>query len=251
MQQSNFEHANEVTSARALKKSVQSLHASDTHLRLFINFGQLMVEHGWNLVTANHLLQSICTLCAASHALIAIENAGKLIVYNQIGQTLPTGTRIPMMGILATMLKNPVQFNLYQNKDSRLWTHGNTELNDCLIPAALAQQGRGIIAIAGKNLTLNIAEIETLQALSGLIALSITQNQTVTRSNADQSTLETLTPREREIFALLPKGLSNNELGAKLGIAPGTAKIHVERVLSKLGVRDRTQAAVKAVEFGY
>jgi DNA-binding NarL/FixJ family response regulator len=50
---------------------------------------------------------------------------------------------------------------------------------------------------------------------------------------------------------MLPAGLSNKELGHKLGIASGTVKIHVERILNKLGVKDRTQAAVKAVELGY
>ena len=251
MAQATLDDLKEFTSARALKRSVQSLQAHDTHLRLFINFGQLIYEHGWTLDTSTRLLQSISTLSSATHVLIAIENAGKLIVHNQIGQTLPTGTRIPMMGILASMLKNPVQFSLYENKGSPLWTHNNADLNECLIPIAIAQQGKGVIALSGKKLTLDDAEVETLQALAGLVALAITQHQSPARNEADQSILETLTPREREIFALLPKGLSNNELGAKLGIAPGTAKIHVERVLSKLGVRDRTQAAVKAVEFGY
>ena len=251
MAQPILDDSKEFTSARALKKSVQSMQAHDTHLRLFMSFGQLIYEQGWVLDTSIRLLQSICTLSSATHALIATENAGKLIIYNQIGQTLPIGTRIPMMGILASMLKNPVQFILHENKGSPLWTHNNADLNDCLIPIALAQQGKGVIALSGKKLTLGDAEVETLQALAGLVALAITHDQSPARSDADQSILETLTPREREIFALLPKGYSNNELGAKLGIAPGTAKIHVERVLSKLGVRDRTQAAVKAVEFGY
>ena len=63
--------------------------------------------------------------------------------------------------------------------------------------------------------------------------------------------LDKLTPREREIFTLLPAGLSNQELAKKLGIAPGTVKIHIERILSKLNLKDRTQAAIKAVEMGY
>jgi DNA-binding NarL/FixJ family response regulator len=108
-----------------------------------------------------------------------------------------------------------------------------------------------VIALSGKKLVLNQAELEALQATSGLIALAISQHQGPARSEADLSILEKLTPREREILALLPSGLSNNELGIKLGIASGTAKIHVERVLNKLGVKDRTQAAVKAIELGY
>ena len=238
-------------SARALRESLKHTQANDSHLRLYLNLGQQFFEHGWGIAASTTLLQSLCTLLSAQRALLAIENSGKLVVYNQVGQTLPIGTRIPMMGILALMLKNPVRFALYENKNAQLWTHGDRSHHDCLIPIALGQHGKGVLALSGKTLTLTPAEIETLQALAGLIGLAITQHQGPLRSEVDQTILEALTPREREIFALLPSGLSNNELGSKLGIAPGTAKIHVERVLNKLGVKDRTQAAVKAVELGY
>lgn len=239
------------SSARALRQSLKKIQANDTHMRTYHSLGQALFEQGWNMNTASLLLRSACTLLSAEHALLAIENSGKLIVFNQIGQTLPVGARIPMMGILATALKNPVLFTLYENKGTPLWTHGDATHHECVIPLALGKHGKGIIGFSGKKLTLNSAEIETLQALAGLIGLAISQHQGPIRSEGDQTILQTLTPREREIFALLPSGLSNNELGAKLGIASGTAKIHVERILNKLGVKDRTQAAVKAVELGY
>jgi DNA-binding CsgD family transcriptional regulator len=156
-----------------------------------------------------------------------------------------------MMGILAMMLKNPVRFLLHENKQTQLWTHGDHLHHECLIPVAMGQSGKGMIALSGKKLILGEDEIETLHAVSGIVALAISQHQGPVRSEVDRAVLETLTPREREILALLPAGLSNQALGDKLGIAPGTAKIHVERVLYKLGVKDRTQAAVKAVELGY
>ncbi len=245
---SNF---NQPTSARALRESLKHSQANDTHLRLYLNFGHHLFEHGWGISTSTSLLHSLCTLISAQHAVLAIENSGKLVVYNQIGQTLPVGARIPMMGILAMMLKNPAKFTLYQNKGSPLWTHSDVSYAECLIPIALAKHSKGVIALSGKKLTLESAEVETLQALAGLVGLAISQHQGPVRSEGDQAILEALTPREREIFALLPSGLTNNELGVKLSIAPGTAKIHVERILNKLGVKDRTQAAVKAVELGY
>lgn len=238
-------------SARALRHSLKQTQANDTHLRLYFNLGQLLFEQGWSENTAASLLHALCTITTAEHALIALENAGKLVVYQQTGQTLPVGTRIPMMGILAVMLKNPVQFALYENKGTQIWTHGDSQHHDCLLPLGLGKYSKGMIALSGKKLTLGESEVETLQSLAGMLGLAISQHQGPVRSDIDQAILETLTPREREIFALLPSGLSNNELGAKLGIAPGTAKIHVERVLNKLGVKDRTQAAVKAVELGY
>ena len=243
------------TSARALRESLKKTQANDTHLRLYVNFGQQLFEHGWGIAACASLLQSLCTLLSAQHALLAIENSGKLVVFNQVGQTLPAGARIPMMGILAMMLKNPVQFvlheNMHGNKGTPLWTHNDASQHECLIPIALGKHGKGILGFSGTKLTLESAEIETLQAFAGLIGLAISQHQGPVRTVGDQTILETLTPREREILALLPSGLSNNELGTKLGIAPGTAKIHVERIFNKLGVKDRTQAAVKAVELGY
>lgn len=241
----------EPLSARALRQSLKEKQANDTHLRLYLQLGQQLFSQGWTISTAMNMLHTLTNLVSAQHALIAIEQMGKLVVYAQIGQTLPTGARIPMMGILAQILKNPVQFSLHENKNTPLWTHGEPLQNECLIPVALAQHGKAIIALSGKKLLLDSAEIETLHAIAGIIGLAVSQHVGPTRSEADQSIIETLTPREREIFALLPSGLSNNELGVKLGISPGTAKVHVERILNKLGVKDRTLAAVKAVELGY
>ena len=245
------ESLNQPISARALRQSLKETQANDTHLRLYLNFGQQLFMHGWSMSAATTLLHSLCNLISAQHAILAIENSGKLVIYTQIGQTLPVGARIPMMGILAMMLKNPVQFTVHENKNTQLWTHSDSNHHECLIPIALAQHGKGMLALSGKKLMLSQPELQALHAVSGLVALAISQHQGPARTEADLSILERLTPREREILALLPAGLSNNELGAKLGIASGTAKIHVERILNKLGVKDRTQAAVKAVELGY
>ena len=239
------------SSARAFRQSLREKESNESHLRLHLEFGQQLFMHGWNVNTAFSLLHSLCNLVSAQQAVLALENMGKLVIFAQIGQTLPVGARIPMMGILAQMLKNPVQFALYENKNTQLWTHLDPLHHECLIPIAIGQHAKGMIGLSGKKLTLSQVEKESLNAVAGLVALAIAQHQGVARSESDQSILETLTPREREIFALLPAGFSNKELGHKLGIASGTVKIHVERILNKLDVKDRTQAAVKAVELGY
>jgi two-component system, NarL family, response regulator LiaR len=61
---------------------------------------------------------------------------------------------------------------------------------------------------------------------------------------------ERLTSREREVLALLARGMSNKRIALELGVAEKTVKTHVGHVLAKLGVSDRTQAAVHALRTG-
>jgi DNA-binding NarL/FixJ family response regulator len=65
-----------------------------------------------------------------------------------------------------------------------------------------------------------------------------------------QELIEPLSERELEILAVLASGASNREIANQLYITEGTVKNHVTNILGKLGVRDRTQAALKAKEMG-
>lgn len=56
--------------------------------------------------------------------------------------------------------------------------------------------------------------------------------------------LAALTTREREVLGHVAEGLTNKEIARQLGVSPATVKAHVERIIAKLGVADRTQAAV-------
>ena len=67
---------------------------------------------------------------------------------------------------------------------------------------------------------------------------------------ADAGLAEPLSEREREILELLALGLNNREIADRLSLAPGTVKNYVTTILQKLGVRDRTQAAIRARELG-
>jgi DNA-binding NarL/FixJ family response regulator len=76
------------------------------------------------------------------------------------------------------------------------------------------------------------------------LSSSASQGGSATDENA-------ITPREREVLRLLVAGYSNREIAKALFVAEGTVKNHVSSILTKMGVRDRTRAVLKAVERGY
>ena len=72
----------------------------------------------------------------------------------------------------------------------------------------------------------------------------------VASSLADRMPRSELTSRELEVLKLIVKGMSNKEIASTLEITEGTVKVHVNNVLGKLGVSDRTKAATTAIQRG-
>ncbi|MGW8530210.1 MULTISPECIES: response regulator [Nocardiopsidaceae] len=99
------------------------------------------------------------------------------------------------------------------------------------------------------------AAVRTVAAGEALLSPAVTRR--VIERVADTSVppeaarrLDVLTARERDVLALVGRGLSNQEIGAELHLSPATARTHVGRVLSKLGARDRVGLVVIAYETG-
>jgi DNA-binding NarL/FixJ family response regulator len=81
-----------------------------------------------------------------------------------------------------------------------------------------------------------------------MLGLTTVASDQPRKKQAEAEVSHGLTPREREVLSLVVLGLTNKEIGRALHISDETAKKHVQTILSKLDVSDRTQAAVKAVQ---
>ncbi|HEY2287105.1 MAG TPA: response regulator transcription factor [Streptosporangiaceae bacterium] len=99
--------------------------------------------------------------------------------------------------------------------------------------------------------------VRVVAAGEALLAPAVTRRliSEFTRLRPVQETLPSaaltaLTPRETEVLRLVAEGLSNPEVARRLVVTEETVKTHVSRILSKLGLRDRTQAVVAAYESG-
>jgi DNA-binding NarL/FixJ family response regulator len=101
-----------------------------------------------------------------------------------------------------------------------------------------------------------VGGVRLVAAGEALLAPSVTRRLIEEFSRGPRSrqekpaALEDLTPRELEVFRLIARGMSNQEIADELVVSETTVKTHVARVLMKLGVRDRVQAVVLAYECG-
>ncbi len=109
-------------------------------------------------------------------------------------------------------------------------------------------------------IAIRIAEPEFAARLAGLLeqlpGIRIAQGEEVCDLVLSQPDIadggfdQPLTPRERDVIALLAEGLSNKEIGNRLGISLDTAKFHVGRVIDKLDATGRTDAVAHAARRG-
>ncbi|MEM7779326.1 MAG: response regulator transcription factor [Pseudomonadota bacterium] len=116
---------------------------------------------------------------------------------------------------------------------------------------------REALAAGAAGYVLKDAAIEDLrtaieQVIAGQSALPLDLVAAAMKDNTPaprrESLEEILTQREREVVELIAEGQTNKEIARELEISPATVKVHVERLIGKLGVSDRTQAAVLAVQ---
>ena len=116
--------------------------------------------------------------------------------------------------------------------------------------------GASGFALKSRPLEELLNAIRTVAAGEALLAPSVTRRliahfaHRAPGSSRTPPGLAELTEREREVLALVARGLSNAELAVMLHVSLPTVKTHVSRILTKLGARDRTQLVVLAYESG-
>ncbi len=127
--------------------------------------------------------------------------------------------------------------------------------DDELLLAGLRSGARGYLL---KDVTLEqlVEAVHTVAAGGSLVRPAVTQrlltglDDRLSNDFASLDRPDPLTGRETSILRLMAGGYSNREIAGSLSVAEGTVKNHVSNILSKLGVRDRTRAVLKAFELG-
>lgn len=123
----------------------------------------------------------------------------------------------------------------------------SSSLEDHLVKQALQAGARGYVLKVSRSADL-VQAIE--RVAQGLSTLDPAATQIVLQQVRRQDPLETLTPREREIFEALARGLSNPEIAQQFTVSEATVRTHIANVLDKLGLRDRTQVTIYALKRG-
>ena len=124
--------------------------------------------------------------------------------------------------------------------------------DDQLVLAGLKSGAKGYL-LKDVSLEQLVDAVKTVAAGGSLVKPAVTERllSGLSQMHTEFASLDRpdpLTERETEILRLMAGGYSNKEIANSLGVAEGTVKNHVSNILSKLGVRDRTRAVLKAFE---
>ncbi|MFC5862417.1 response regulator [Acidicapsa dinghuensis] len=106
------------------------------------------------------------------------------------------------------------------------------------------QAGARAYLLKGMSVDVLLSTIKSVHAGKSIIPPAIAQKL------AERMASEPLTQREQEVLEQIVRGKSNKEIGSELGVSEATVKTHINNLLGKLGVEDRTQAATAAIQRG-
>ena len=208
--------------------------------RVLVADDQSMVRAGFRMLLAGE--EDIEVVAEASNGLEAIEKAARFdptVVLMDI--------RMPEVdGLEAT------RRILAADRGARILILTTFDLDEYVYEALRA--GASGFVLKDDSPEQLLAAIRTVAAGDALLSPTVTRRVIERFAGmprpAPPTKLEELSEREREVFRLMIRGLSNAEIGHELFISETTVKTHVTHILSKLGLRDRVQAVVLAYQSG-
>ena len=208
--------------------------------RVLVADDQSMVRAGFRMLLAGE--DDIEVVAEASNGLEAIEKAAR---YDPT--VILMDIRMPELdGLEAT------RRILAEDRGARILILTTFDLDEYVYEALRA--GASGFVLKDDSPEQLIAAIRTVAAGDALLSPTVTRRVIQRFAGmprpAPPPELEELSEREREVFRLMARGLSNAEIGQELFISETTVKTHVTHILSKLGLRDRVQAVVLAYQSG-
>jgi DNA-binding NarL/FixJ family response regulator len=209
-------------------------------IRVLVADDQSMVRAGFRMLLAGE--DDIEVVAEASNGLEAVEKAAR---FNP--SLVLMDIRMPELdGLQAT------QRILAADKAARILILTTFDLDEYVFEALRA--GASGFVLKDDSPEQLIAAIRTVADGEALLSPTVTrrviQKFVRTPHPAPPTELEELSERERDVFRLMVRGLSNGEIGSELYISETTVKTHVTHILQKLKLRDRVQAVVLAYQTG-
>ncbi|KPQ27331.1 MAG: Response regulator containing a CheY-like receiver domain and an HTH DNA-binding domain [Marinobacter excellens HL-55] len=198
------------------------------------------------------ILEAIADQFGAPHAALFAYRSGRLRILSSVGGATITASRQSIKANLAPFLKWPCKPYIRRSPKNVWLFYSINPGFEWIIPVALQGSVIGLLALAGfeSQFPPGDREQQLIKVIASMLSGQILSIHTETniKIKHKQTQLSLLSPREKEVMSLLPRGMSNARIAATLGISPGTVKTHVERILKKLQLEDRTHAAALAVE---
>jgi DNA-binding NarL/FixJ family response regulator len=213
-------------------------------IRVLIADDQKLVREGLHVLL--DLIPDICVVGEAANGIEAIERAGQLKP-----DVILMDVQMPEMdGVAATHkireMYPDVQVIILTTFDDDEYVFEGLRGGAAgyLLKDVHSEQLAEAIRAAARG------EVFIQPSVTRKVVAELTRLTERERVRREQPLTEPLSRRELEVLALMAESLSNQEIAEKLFLAPGTVKNHVSSILSKLNVRDRTQAVLQAKNLG-
>lgn len=244
-------------SAKATRNRYRQAEGSAARLRLLTDAGMVLASERDNASTLKAMLAKALGFMSMEEGLLLYLQDDGLLVHAAQGTVPPVGACLPVNGALHKVLQDDAPPMIQHDIHSRLKIGRDKAVHlEILVPMRCQGKTVGILVLmSARQVSAPVADdLGVLQVLGTMFAVAyLVSAKPALSIAANESTakLKQLTSRELQVFSLMPRGLTNAALARELGIAAGTVKVHIERILHKLDLRDRTQAAVYAVDHGY